>query len=399
MGKFESGCLYLFVFGITVLLCIRADQVENFNVSGWKTRRKFLVFLAIMLPCVLAALRADEVGVDTVSVGKVIQLAHSYSSYSNMSVGSGMGQYEFGYASLAYIISRFTDQPGMMLFALQALTIIPVMKVAIILKNKISLASVISVYLFCFYNNSFNIMRQSVACAFILLGTVLYWVHSEDENITGLQLYISTIVCYIVAILFHKSSFIGIAVIFLLVVISKLHISGVLQTFLYVVVCLLPTMFQSLASILTRLGLMNSSFTYYYDVFIGKTIETNKMVDPFSLYCTVDVVLRLCLLLIPCLFSIRKQHVDYSESQAVMQRISITGFLTFAVILYAMSTNYGQRLSMFFDFFLITFIPLSIVRPNYRLKKTIVFILLLSYWLIWIIKFGWSGSEFYSFRL
>jgi flagellar biogenesis protein FliO len=62
-----------------------------------------------------------------------------------------------------------------------------------------------------------------------------------------------------------------------------------------------------------------------------------------------------------------------------------------------MSTMYGMRFSVFYDFFLILAIPLSCRGESATVKKALVLMLLLIIWFIWIIRMGWSGSAIYLF--
>lgn len=407
MNKVISVFLYLFVFCVS-LFCVRlAEQIYNKSVISVQTiahhsnkrlwlYRVLCLSIAVLLPCALAALRSDSVGVDTHSITELVEQFSGYSSFSQVVIGSGFTQYEFLFAVVIYLSSRVSSQPYIALFILQFFTITPILLSAIILRNKLSLTISMSAYLFLYFNESLNAMRQSIACSFIVLGTAILINHLENKEFSKRSM-MHVVLCYVCAVLFHKTGFLGVIAIIVLLIITRCKNSKIITLVSYGLIISVPLFLSIIRDILMRFGLMNQSFSYYFDIFVTKQIDKGYIVNPFSLYCSVFMFLKICLVAVPVLF-IKKSSIGYDFS--LFKRIVVCGLLLFASVLYSVHTTYGQRLSLYFDYFLIVFI--SCVFHNAKLKKGtkvfIVFSLLIGYWMLWVVLFGWSGSEIYDFR-
>ena len=162
-----SVVLYITTFGIATTL---------FYLSESKNHWKCIIFsgMAIFLLCFIAGFRDDNIGRDIQSyVKNYFEAFHNTHSYSQALTLVQYTQLEPLYVLLLFITSRFTGDLWLILFSLQLLTICPVY-LAVLKWNKelhISIGFAMAIYILVFYNNSFNIMRQSVAAALIFLGT------------------------------------------------------------------------------------------------------------------------------------------------------------------------------------------------------------------------------------
>lgn len=388
MQYIYAAILYIVVFlcslygfnKVDKLYSMERSYVRNIKIRVW-------LCFSILVPCVIAGMRSTEVGVDTLATVNLLKYSYNYGSFSFLLESSG-GITEILYASIVYAISRFTDNGGILLFVLQLLTIGPITLAAIQLKKYIPIHMMMATYFFCFYNNSLNIMRQSVSCAFIILGSC-YFISKQEKWRP------KSLVSIIVAIFFHKSAVIGVILLALCFWVLKLKNRKVFQLFLFLGVVLFPIILNAVVRVLVSYNLLNARFAFYADVFLFHRVDSNYFIDPFSFYALSDVTLRIMLVAIP-IFIIKRKEKNTILYQS-FSLCSIIGLLIFCIILFVMQTNYGQRISMFFDMFLIPFIPYSTTHSRIKQKNTVFCSLLLLYWIIWIMFFGWSGTNIYSF--
>ena len=391
-----SVLLYLFAFGFTLLLFFQVERNIRLRDGKVDFTTKLLAFSAIVPVCVLAGLRSDSVGVDTKNVVDSFLRTVKMSSFNQVSIGNEFEKKEFLYGLLIFGISRITDQPAAFLFLLQLLSIGPVAYLALKMRKQMPVSLVMAVYLFCFYNNSLNLMRQSIACSFILLGTFyLFSKNKMDSKKAMIGSLTKCLMCYVFSILIHKAAIIGVVIVILLFLLTKNKLVRVIRCFLYALIICLPIFIPLLFQFFTSLGIMNQSFNYYYDIFVDKSIKVNYFANPYSLYCIVDMVMRIVLVSVPTLMVSRIKNM---HSVDFLKTISFCGFLMFVVILFSFRTSYGQRMAMFLDYFLICYMPIAAIVPNRRFKKQIISVTLVFYWFVWIIVFGWSGSQIYALR-
>lgn len=365
--------------------------------------RGFICVLAILIPCLIAGLRADTVGVDVkVYAVNALSQAKQFSSLPQMLTYTEVGG-EYFYVILVYVLSRFTEETGVLLFVLQFLTLVPILKTAYIIRDKLSISFTMLVYFLLFYNDSLNIMRQSIACSFILLGCT-FWVSNEYKRRW------KSILCISTACLFHRSAFIGVILILGVVLLSKSHMKKLIRIPAYILLILSPAFISALILKLQQNGILSDRYNFYADVFINKTISRDYFSSPFSRYNLIFMSVKILLVLVALYvfqYQMEKNNLLYNYEGILLQFIFI-GFMIFTVVLYSLKTTYGIRISVYLDYFIIILLPLCCKSKKSTLSngtfkvtklKLIVLLAVFSYWIIWIMYMGWSGSNAYTFRI
>lgn len=135
--------------------------------------------LALLIPCLIAAWRADHVGTDVmvyaspltdtaiVSDGLKDFLASFWSiGYRNKFVS----EFELGYSLMVFVISKLTNSLPTVLFVTQALIITPIYLALARNRKKAPVWLGMLVFYLLFYNATLNMMRQWIAHAFMLLA-------------------------------------------------------------------------------------------------------------------------------------------------------------------------------------------------------------------------------------
>ncbi len=153
--------VYIYVFILTTFFTYLASRTKN----------KGLLFLysaiSILIPSIVGGLRAYGVGGDTTLYGRNDFLA----------VLKARDMYRFvfrnpeiGYNLLIYAISRVVDSENWAYFAYQIITITCIYIGAYKHKDKISMTLIMFVWMILNYCESYNAMRQTIACSIIFMN-------------------------------------------------------------------------------------------------------------------------------------------------------------------------------------------------------------------------------------
>lgn len=406
-----SGIKYVTVFSIVYFCFYIAEtkyRVADRNIalnkehvpgritmSQSRVSGHLYIFIGILVISIFAGIRSSSVGVDTsgypVEFMKYGAISRSYSELLRIEPDL-MNEY-LG-ALLVFFCSRFTAQPGLLLFFYQFLTVIPVAITAYLLRDKISIRYSIAVYLFWFFNNSLNMMRQSVSCAFILLGTIILLLESKSK--------IGALISFVIAVLFHRSGFYGTILVLSVYMASKISREK-LRILIYGFILFIPKLMTSFVLFLYSNGVFKDPhILYYFDVFfMNRSTNLVGFINPFSLYSITYLVACIVLLLMPSLFRydfFTKVKISHNKDELVgiLTSFNLSGFLIYIVLLLSMRTMYGNRFSIFFDFFYTVSIPLAINGNRARLKGLLLIMILFILWAVWIMRMGWSGSSLYK---
>lgn len=393
MDIFESAVIYLVTFFSSILLFWVGQKLYNYGPKA-SFIRKIVFFIAVLIPCLLAGFRADSVGFDV--SGYIIQGMHTATSsgihsFTDCCKALDMAP-EYLYMFLVYICSRITTDAGLLLFMIQFLTIGPIMLAALQMRKEISLALAMATYLFCFYNNTLNMMRQSVACAFILLGAAYLFQNKTKINV-------KVIVCFAVALFFHKSGIIGILSIFTLCKASTLKLKRWAYIAIYAAVILIPVLATPVFELLNSMELMSERFISYADIFLYKSGRQEWFVE--SSFSIGYIAMQLCWIgkiAVPCYYLRHYKYFDDSKITSI-RSAAICGTLIYLIIFNTMNTIYGNRLSAYFDIFLVLLIPYAAQGKGQRQKTLILYLTVVVFWALCTMMLQWSGgTHIYEFR-
>lgn len=205
--------IYIITFLMSVTLFAVSDKVKV-------NQRKYMVFFALIIPCIVAGFRAETIGTDVLVYLKPIfngainsNSLYEYMNYRwfNIWKYNYVYEYEIGFSLLIYITAKIFKSLFVVQFFIQALTIVPIymgLKINLV-KSKTWIGML--VYFLLMYNNSLNAMRQYIAVAFIFWGIQYVFIGNWKKYFW----------CQVVAILFHSSGILGIAIMFIYKYLNK----------------------------------------------------------------------------------------------------------------------------------------------------------------------------------
>ncbi len=198
--------IYITGFLLSVFLLYYA---ESKRFRGRSTR--ICVGIGLLIPCLIAGLRDISIGTDVKFYAEPLftcaHTAKNFAEFYRSTIYSlltynyeSVASFEIGYLILTYISAKVFGSLPVLLFLIQALTVIPIYKGLRAFSDKQPVWLGMAVYYLMFFNQSLNAMRQWIAMA-ILLQAFQFIVKSQ---------YRRYFISVAVAMTFHYSAFLGI---------------------------------------------------------------------------------------------------------------------------------------------------------------------------------------------
>lgn len=326
--------VYLIVFAIATLFIYLSE------ISEKRITRFSCALLGILVLSFFAASRSDTIGKDIQGyVTPIFQIAKSSVSFSNFlnlgqsySSSTSSNSKEFLYLLITYFSSKVASTDWLLLFILQFLTVTPVYIAAMNFSKKynISITFFMLMYMFLFYLNSFNVMRQSIACAFLLLGYSYQGTNNKKMLIS-----------YILAMLFHRMAVIGI--VFILIGKWIARQKGFKKIYIIIALVIVAVGLKPSITFLMQKNLLTAAQSYYANVFVFGTIDTAWTNASIILMLTDS--LRYTFLMLPFFYIKRDEPKMYE-----LKNIILVGYVIYMVVLISMRSIYGSRLSLYVNF-------------------------------------------------
>lgn len=196
--------LLLTVF-IAIMACLQANYsrnvaVYNSHITEAMPHRKdsgIFMIIAMVIMALLVAMRSVNVGNDTAEYIRIFSEINSNSDYASIT------RFEVGYVFLNRLVGKFTSnaQGVFVVCAVIQYTIF----IWFIKKHSKNYALTLMLFFFFIFGNTLNIVRQSLAMAFVLVA----FDRTLDKKTLGAIFWI------IIAFLFHKSAIIMLLIVFL----------------------------------------------------------------------------------------------------------------------------------------------------------------------------------------
>lgn len=191
--------IYYVTFAISSFFC---------RISELSFKKKSLtlgiIFALIAICCLtwMCGVRDLSIGTDIRVYGnntfQMATFSHDFYQYivSLQGINGGFEFNEIGYTIFNFLVSRFTNDIHVFLFVLGFLINGIIFLSIYLIKDRISLTLAWLTYCFLFFSTTLNLLRQSVALAFVLLGIVLLYRGK----------IIASFLSFLIALLFHNSA-------------------------------------------------------------------------------------------------------------------------------------------------------------------------------------------------
>ncbi len=379
--------IYLIMFGLSCFFIYIGEKNNNKKIG------KFFYFFALILPCILAGMRANTIGTDVKIYGlpiyKCAEFSNGFTNFLGMFVRSAkyVKDYEIGFILIEYLGCKIFNSFQIVLFLIQLLIIIPIyygIKCNEDLKGKKCWAFL--VFYFMFYNTGLNLMRQYIGLAFLFLGTNLLLYSTKKNNI-------KFFICLIIACLFHTSSILGIFIFIICKLLNskkdkKLIISNTIKLSTKKIKLFLVILFgfSLLFGVDYLVRILNSFGFSYYSQYIDGELTSAKSLIIRNLPMIILVVLLY-------------KNVTKKFKNTYFY---VVCFVLNLIILQFSSINlHAARIALFFSIFNIEFYGMLVncveSKDTKLLIKISVVLYLIFYWYYSFVFLGGSETVPYKF--
>ena len=359
---------YIIVIILTTILTYFAQKTINKS----KILFVFISILIIIIPSLLAGFRNKTNGIDILVYEKYLfsdaQQATSFIDYY-ISEDS-----DLLFLAINYIASCLSDKFGMALFLIEFCCMLFTYLAIVKMRKYAPMWLSILIYLLCYYNLSFNLMRQMVATSFLLYAFTFLL---KDNNIKKF------IILSIISFFFHKTAFL--ASLFFIYIFWALNSTQnrKTKTIVYVLGCFsILILFQILLSMLANLGGRFESYVAYGGMAGGNDWKPTII----TIFVLGDMIL-----LVLSYFLHYKENKLQRENY-ILFMIVITDLMSQFLGKY---TGFASRMSCYFCIPYIFLLPHIFQKSNIINKQTkYIFICLLaiSFMIIWVRMVNDTGN-------
>ena len=333
---------------------------------------KLCIVISIIIPCLLAALRADTVGSDTnayVNMFKIADNASGFSEYRNNVRRYGGGT-DAAFIFINYIVFKLTNSVEVELFVQEALILIPVFLALFIMfknKNQVILGTVIF-YLLC-YNMSLNIMRQSVALSFEILALAFLEKNNKKYffifSLIGIFFHNSAIVVYGICLLYW----------FVKTKAIKPKAKGLILIFMIITAIGVVINIEQTLNFILSFNLLDYRYYSFTSIYLRNSADVDWITTLICLFVFILMLLNKKML---------SENLKYVDFYIIM--------LVFGLILNQTSNfiTYAQRIAFYFycPCFLIVLPQFAIKNGSCVRRKELIYSI--AVFLLFAVYFIWS---------
>lgn len=326
--------LYYLIFILASIFFVKADRSNND-----KAIRAYIICGVVILS-LFACFRGPIVGWDTRdTVDLYFNRAKSYDSIKSIFTYS----YRFKepiYIFFSFLLQKITDSGRVFLFFMQLLTVGPVAVVAYKKRNTLSISVIMFVYMMLFYQRSFNIVRQSVATAFLFLG----WVYLTDRK------FVKATLIFVLTCMLHSSGIIGVALVLALYIFTNDINVAIRYCMIFVAIivgAVTLTVWKSLALNLIEGGILNERYSGYVSIMSG---DVSNQYNTIQFRDNAIEIMRLLGTIIVMLF-LKGKHTGSNREILFLKYSVILSFIIYTIVEVGFGVTLGHRLTIYIDYF------------------------------------------------
>lgn len=388
--NYRTVFIYLSVF-FSSLICVALAE-NCFKASDKKYSRKnkglgvLFSITALLIPCMLAALRDITVGNDIqVYLLPNYIIAGSCRSFRQF-YNAQYPATELLFSLLIYIGGRFHNI-GITFFLIEMLTILPIYLVLYYRRKDLSMVMGMGLFFLLFYNFSLSGMRQSIAMSILLLSYYYIWQGNKKK----------AAIYGFIALLFHNSAILMILIygISYWVYTRKKKTKRILRAIILLFLINLFVFYGRAATVIANVvGIVSTRYEYYVmkymNIYSGHIWSNIPLTD-----LTVKSIL---IGIVWLLYRSSKKYGDFQKYSVEMMLLG-RYFVVFNADFYE-----SLRFAYYFDYLLILFIPLvkkcvKKDRLNQLILNLIILIPSFTYWYHFIMVIGGYATNNYILRM
>lgn len=329
--------VYIVVNIISLILIYLSQKTKN------KIQSNVLILVTILLLSIVAGIRYG-IGTDYLKV--------YYPYFLEIKSGStwDSNRIEIGYYLLNKIVVLINGSFPLVMLITSFITNYFFIKGILNFKDKISVTVAMFVYLFLYYLQTYNLIRQYIACSIIFFSIKFLM----EKNIKKFVIFV------LIASLFHKTAMIFLIVPFLIKIYAYKD-NKVIRYISYFVLLVVILNFQKLGNIL-----LDSDNLKYYSGYL--TEKENSGI-------TIGFFIRGLPIIIPYVFL----NKTISNQKDIFFMFSLTIIGCIINLLAYLTSTYGQRLAIYFTIFqiiVIAYFSKNISKDKFIIKHLLNIIII-----------------------
>lgn len=266
--------IYLGMFSVTIALTY-LYQYSMVN-KQYRLIRYTLAFMIILIPSLLGGFRDIRVGTDNINYNQMFQICYHHDLrdlFSSSRNVARIASIEKGFIVLLWLLSRLGNEFYIFAFGTSLVTFTFIFLGMDYFKDRYSMPIMMAIYFFIYYCDLFNYVRQGIALSIVFFA--LRYVEGKQP--------IKYIIAVMIAMSFHTSAILAIAIYIIFYLKDKIHYS------IYLVVVLISLMIffivgpQWIGKIVNNLiqgGLLVNRYTRYANLLTttdSYTVGLNNM--------------------------------------------------------------------------------------------------------------------------
>lgn len=327
--------LYYGIFILSYLFFWYADK----NISK-KSSVIVLISFGILVLALFAGFRNIAVGIDTKdTIEQFFLPARRYNSLSDI-IKNISNIKEPIYTIISYFLFKISEENFIFLFVMQLLVIIPIAIVAYNERISYPIANTMLIYMLLFYQLSFNLIRQSIAAAFLILALERF----KQKKFFKMGIDV------VLTLAFHSSGIIGIGIfIFIYIIYNSPNktfrrITGIIAS---IVIVLMVLRWKQIAGWLVG----NTSALGRYGTYVNVFSNQSGNATWFRLRTrtVLDEILRLIGVAIPFWYIAKRKIQDNQMMNMYKSGLAISFFIYSAFVILFKSYM-GIRITIWLDY-------------------------------------------------
>ncbi|MCI5934041.1 MAG: EpsG family protein [Lachnospiraceae bacterium] len=350
------------------LIIMQVLSVAFFTIADKQAKKeksyRIWIYFSVLMLLIPAAIRNESVGTDVSVYQKpIFDRALRSPDYSSFLLNIAIYNVEMLYATLIFFVSKISSSIQILFLCQEVFVLVPVYIALWKIRKHINVDIAFLSYVFLYYIESYNTVRQNIAMSFVFLAVcMIVWEKSHRG-----------IVFAILAIGFHRSAIVGIVIILLYWFLKKtnLHNSKILRLIIFIVVVFVSENYLLIFKFVVRvLPFLPERYLGYYYLYIDKN--------------NVSVIRLLLEILILIILFVIERRNNFNSIQICW--LSTLNLITIGMTHMASSTIFAARILWYLMLFEVLDLSLcvEIVKKrtiNYFLYKEILLTFLILYWI------------------
>lgn len=342
--------VYLFIFSLSIFFAFLAERRKKNDVAYF-----LYLIIIVFLHSFIAGARNDDIGTDISFYAYRVFHTDAYLNLEDVEI-------DLAIVLLAKFVHLFSDTFGVFLFFIEAWILGFACYAATLIRKRLSIVLFITFFCLMAYNQSLNIMRQSMAMS-VIMCAVVHLMRKE---------YIRMFLFMVLAYFCHSTSIIGLLFIIAYYGAQQFGVKKILL-FVSIMGVVLVVSFNSLFYQLISIALSNNLLASQYERY---AVNDYGEISKTTIFISTMYVISFGVIL--------------------KDKVTVENFLTMFALIMALALAYcslgGEivsRIRLYFTYINILFFSMSLYHERKYVTWTVLAIAILNFVIsIWISDYG-----------